>query len=157
MTDYERITDEHQGEVRDLHEERYRIASWFTQPTDTVLDAACGTGYSRDILHGHWIGVDKEDLCGNIVADLNTWQPTFHFDVFAGFETIEHLENPANYVEIAKRARIICLSTPIIPTKDRNPYHLQDFTRQEIEAMFEDRTVAFYLEQIETYGVWVFT
>ena len=154
---YERIAHEHQGEVRDLHEERYRIASWYVHPHDMVLDAACGTGYGRDILGGHWVGVDKEDLCDNVVADLETWQPAFDFEVFVGFETIEHLEDPTNYVELAKRAGTICLSTPIVPTKHRNPYHKNDYTKEQIESLFADRTIAYYQEQAGIYGVWVFT
>lgn len=154
--DYERIDETHQGEERVLHEERYRLAGRYTEDTDVVLDAACGTGYGKAFLKGRWIGVDKEPLCGNLVGDLNEWEPSFTFDVFVGFETIEHLDDYRKYVEVAKQAkRFICLSTPIIPTVHRNRFHRHDFDKQDIETLI-DREVVEYHEQIGTYGVWVF-
>lgn len=155
--EYERIDESHQGEERELHEERYILASGYTRPEDTVLDAACGTGYGRDFLKGKWIGVDRLPLCSNIVGDLNVWEPSFSFDVFVGFETIEHLDNYLTYVDVAKRAkRFICLSTPIVPTVHKNRFHRHDFTKADIEVLFADREVLHYREQAETYGVWVF-
>lgn len=143
--------------MRESHEYRYRLAGGFTTDADVVLDAACGTGYGKNFLKGKWIGVDREDLCGNVVADLNTWRPTFPFDVFVGFETIEHLYDPSAYVETAKRAGLICLSTPIVPTVHRNAFHLRDYSKADIEALFSDRVIVHYEEQAGLYGIWVFS
>lgn len=139
-----------------LHHFRYTFAARYVQPTDTVLDAACGTGYGREILGDcNWIGADK---IGPLVVDLETWIPTFGFDVFVGLETIEHLHDHTAYVQAAKRARrTIVLSTPIVPTKHVNDFHHQDFTRQQIEDLFSDWTVETYECQSETYGLWAFT
>jgi hypothetical protein len=68
-----------------------------------------------------------------IEADLQSWQPAFEFDVAAGFETIEHLENYQTYIEWVRRARrYIIVSVPIVPTKSTNVFHAHDFERDDI-------------------------
>lgn len=132
---------------------RYRFAAQFTRENDVVLDCACGTGYGKDILNGKWIGADK---IGPLVVDLETWEPDFSYDVFVGLETIEHLHDYTAYVKAAQRARTVVLSTPIVPTRDVNPFHLQDFTKQDILSLFAGWELVAYEEQSATYGVFVF-
>lgn len=140
-----------------LHAWRYRWAARFTSDADVVLDAACGHGFARPFLKGRWIGVDKESLCGNLVADLTTWQPDFEFDVFVGLETIEHLGSVQNYVSVAKRARkYIVLSTPTVPTVGSNPFHLHDFTDADLPALFADWPLIDRATQESTYGIYAF-
>jgi hypothetical protein len=158
---HERIDDSPQfdGEERHEHEWRYEWAGRFTDDDDSVLDCACGTGYGSGFLRGGWVGVDRLPLCGNIVADLESWQPSFPFDVFVGLETIEHLADPANYVQIAKRARRwIVISTPVIPTAANNEYHLRDFSSQDIRDLFVDQDWTLHDEQRQDtdYGIWAF-
>ena len=138
--DFERITNDKIFDfTRESHEYRYELAGKYTKEEDIVLDVACGTGYGKKFLKGKYIGVDRELLCDNIVADLNTWTPDIEFDVAVSFETIEHLENYLNLVEILKKAKkYIVVSAPIIPTKDRNHFHLQDFTHNELKDLFKD-------------------
>ncbi len=136
---YERITDDSQFDsVRESHEWRYRWASKFVMPEDLVLDCACGTGYGARILGGaHYNGVDRFDNGTNIVADLETWQPDFPYDVFISIETIEHLTDAGvqNLLNMAKNARkYAVISTPIIPTKHRNEFHTQDFTLEQVKS-----------------------
>ena len=146
-----------------LHRYRYELAAKFTEETDTVLDAACGIGYGKDILHGRWVGADRRPPVGAFEVDLHTWRPVFSYDVFVGLETIEHLDVLSHYVNAAKRAqRYIVISTPIIPTMHFNPYHLHDFTRESLEALFSDWDICHYEPQAdpilgaEVYGIWVF-
>ncbi len=131
---YERIDDSSRfdGPIRESHVWRYLWANGYIKTDDVVLDCACGTGYARHILNGKYIGVDK--LAGSdIVADLETWQPDFEFDVFVSIETIEHIHNYQNILDIAKKAKkYAIISTPIIPTKHRNEFHVQDFTFTEL-------------------------
>jgi len=137
---HERITTskEFDGYERDTHEYRYKLAGKYTEDTDTVLDMACGTGYGAKFLKGNYKGVDKADLSGNIVADLNTWKPDFDFDVGVSFETIEHIQNYQNVLDNLKKAKkYIIYSTPIVPTVGANPFHLHDFTYAELRKMFE--------------------
>ncbi len=157
---YERIDESGRfdGSVRESHEFRYKLAGTYTQPDEIVLDAACGTGYGRQFLRGLWRGVDKEDLGKNLVANLNTWIPDFPFDVLVSLETLEHLENWRNLIDIAHRARrMIILSTPIVPTVGSNQFHLQDFTKEQIDEALAhpDWQLKQFIVQNEEYGIWV--
>ena len=153
----ERITTdkEFDGYERNAHEYRYKLAGSYTKDTDTLLDVACGTGYGREFLKGKYNGVDKDDLCGNIIADLNTWKPDFDFDIGISFETIEHVKNYQNVLDILKKAKkYIIYSTPIIPTVGINPYHLHDFTYEELKRMFKDWGKIIHEEtQDDVYGI----
>lgn len=159
MTEYERIDDSPgHDRARVSHEARYSLAGSFTTDSDVVVDAACGTGYGKRFLRGEWVGVDREPL-GTIAADLQTWTPDFGFDVFVGLETIEHLADYAHYVEVAQSARKwIVISTPIVPTKHRNPFHVHDFTTEDIKALFAVGPWSLFAEyrQLDLYGLWVF-
>jgi hypothetical protein len=123
------------------HVARYAWAAEAVWPGDVVLDAACGTGYGRDVLPSDatWVGVDRYQDHGGIVADLMDWEPDFDFDVFVGLETLEHLPRYDHYVNVAKRARrSIVISVPIIPSTHINPYHLHDFTAYDVPRLFSD-------------------
>lgn len=147
----ERITPETSGSSRDGHEFRYHLAAGFLSAGDVVLDAACGGGYGADILQEQdvdYYGVDR-DLSGLWVTgrlkrqflqhDLVTWEPEFEFDVFVGFETIEHLDDYRHYLQMVKRAKKwICVSVPVIPTVGINPWHKHDFRSSELPPLIED-------------------
>lgn len=121
---------------------RYMLASGFTVPGDVVVDAACGTGYGKALLREgvEYIGIDNDATVGpSIQADLCEWQPDFDFDVFLGFETIEHLIDYHAYVAAAKRARKwIVVSTPVVPTTHLNEHHLHNFAVGELASLFVD-------------------
>ena len=132
----ERLED-HVKFNREGHEFRYRLASGFATKDDTVVDAACGTGYGRQFFDCHeYVGVDRVDRFRPTDAvtwsfhcsDLTMWEPMFAFDVAVSFETIEHLTDYHHFVEQLKRARkFIVASVPIVPTVGNNPYHFHDF------------------------------
>lgn len=148
----ERISLHTEGESRKGHEVRYRMAAGFVSPGDTVLDAACGIGYGSEILSNlqqiTYVGVDNylddvylEDTSTRkfLREDLLVWEPDFEYDVFVGFETIEHLPSYAHYISLAKQARNwILVSTPNIPTVHMNPHHLHDFEPGDLRKLFED-------------------
>jgi cyclopropane fatty-acyl-phospholipid synthase-like methyltransferase len=137
---------------------RYHLASGFVSPGDTVFDAACGVGYGSAVLikgpaltaGSRYIGVDvfkspELDEFANesvrfVIADLSDYHPDFEFDVFVGFETVEHLTDYAAYLDMAKKSRKwMLLSVPVIPTKHQNIYHKHDFVRGELPAKIVDR------------------
>ncbi len=144
----ERITDATPERERHGHEFRYRLAAGFCEPGDVVLDAACGAGYGFDLICAGrdvtYIGIDR-DLCDVapvhyfLERDLETWETEFRFDLFVGFETIEHLEDCSAYVRAAKQARRwIVVSCPAVPTVGLNPYHRRDFAPGELPTLFAD-------------------
>lgn len=148
------------GEVwnEHAHRLRYHLARGLCGRNDTVLDAACGVGYGSYILScgnvARVVAVDKEpvdndyvDLAQNVrwvTADLNTAERERvregieRFDVSVTFETIEHLEDPRGFVrwlcEITDRT--IVASVPVVPSAHWNEYHLHDFDRDDLPAMF---------------------
>lgn len=178
----ERIDETNVGPITlRKHKYRYQVASRFIEPGDTVVDAACGSGYGHSLLQcAKYIGIDKDvpeaakksgkryKLHGGYFykADLCEYEPDFEYDAFITLETIEHLQDYTNLVEMAKRAgRVIVVSTPIVPTKHNNPYHLHDFVKSDIEGLFVDDqwSLAHYETQEGRpgkgmlYGIWVFT
>lgn len=152
----ERMADWESGPVRRQAELRYRFAAGFIRPQDAVIDAACGTGYGEEILGGRsWLGVDYHEDSPGLVADLRTWEMKFDFDVWVGLETIEHLDVLDNYIAQAQKAKKwIVISTPIVPTKHYNPWHVRDHDAADVERMFG--TGAWYLwgmlRQFDTEG-----
>jgi SAM-dependent methyltransferase len=155
----ERITQDNcVGPARYGHEFRYRLAAGFMNHDVRVLDAACGTGYGYEILYNicgcedfWYLGVDKsypdnQELNSNSVkiyfaeADLSTpWLPNWSFDIFLGFETIEHLASHDNYVNIAHQAgKWILVSAPVVPTRHLNPHHVHDFIPGQLREMFQN-------------------
>lgn len=164
----ERLTyEEVHARQGDGHKLRYQIAKSFCKDHHIVLDAACGIGYGSNIIkEAGCIGpgvvtyrVDKlpvEDRepptynIHDVVADLNTWEPDFEFDIGVSFETIEHVQDYQHLLTQLKKARewIIC-SVPVIPTKHINEWHLHDFAPLELPGYIEDDDweMYSYLEQ----------
>lgn len=139
MGEYEYIQDLPEFDaVRESHEYRYKLAGQYTKDTDTVLDAACGTGYGRKFLKGKYVGVDRNGH-GTITTDLQTFEPDFEYDVAVSLETIEHLPDYTQHIKNLKKAkRNIIISVPIIPTVGINPFHVHDFTEESIKELFSD-------------------
>lgn len=164
---YERITaTDPSGPARYGHDFRYHLAAGFIKTGYTVLDAACGTGYGPLVMGNFgyaYLGVDRVTP-----TDLPTWgeYPNYidwriedliapsHWicdfaanrtDVFIGFETIEHLANYSNYIELAKSVEHwIIMSAPVVPTKHINPWHLHDFVPGQLQLLLEDENWEHY-------------
>lgn len=132
---------------------RYHLARGFISPGDKVLDAACGIGYGSAILSDipgmSYLGLDRSldhirypeanNVSFSLVDLSKPIDLEYDFDVFIGFETVEHLSEYDHYLDLAKRARKwVLLSAPVIPTKHMNPYHLHDFVPGEIINIFAD-------------------
>jgi 2-polyprenyl-3-methyl-5-hydroxy-6-metoxy-1,4-benzoquinol methylase len=145
---FERITAEQIPEQAG-HVYRYELAGSWLEPGERVLDVACGVGYGAklmtDIVAVDYVGVDKITpahefaLLGKFHAGVNLdeWVPGFAWDVSVCFETLEHLENPQHLADqVAKAKRLILVSVPTRPTKHSNPFHLHDFTVEDVLTMF---------------------
>jgi len=143
----ERITGDDPYEQTRGHWARYRLAAGFAQPGERVIDAACGEGLLAYLLplSISYVGLDKvrpTTSAGSrhfVEQDLERPMVTPEFEVFVGFETIEHLNDYSNYVKLAKQAREwILLSTPVVPTMHVNPHHKHDFKPGDLREIFED-------------------
>ena len=165
--EYERITSDKKfdGPIRNSHEFRYRLANGFIDNKDYIIDAGCGVGYSRNFLNGTWFGVDinptserKEMIKGDL-EELTEIKGLKEYDIFIGFEIMEHLNNYKNFVKLAKKAKKwIITSVPIVPTKHRNKYHKQDFEFDSLPKIFEDDDWKLYqaVKQNDLYGIYFF-
>lgn len=136
---------------------RYNLAQEHITKDDTVLDVGCGSVFGKTHLKcKKYVGMDySPDANPDIVADANEWQPDFEFDVFIGFESIEHCKNTDNYVKIAKQAKKhIFITCPASETLSFNPYHIYDFNPYQIRDLFEDENwkQVFFTQRIVKRG-----
>lgn len=144
----ERLTyDQWDQPIAAGHRARYQWAADQIWSTETVNDIACGIGYGAAIItrrrayHGYDRGGVHDDRFPGTFhsCDLDNifWKPD-EADVTVCFETLEHLKFPtlvARRIAKATRSRIF-VSAPTVPTKHENPYHLHDFTVEDIPPMF---------------------
>lgn len=153
------------------HTYRYKLASGFVTPSDTVLDAASGTGYGAAILaerakRVYAVEIDTEAIklaldrhsipkISYARADLTKIERFPSVDVAVSFETIEHLDAPPQrFANLLKRAakRLIILSAPVIPTVGVNPHHVHDFTEDSLRDLIVDHEEWFLWEQVRQGG-----
>lgn len=141
------------------HIHRYNVALSYINPSDVVLDIACGTGFGTDIIAGKTSGqVTGGDIAAEAIEECRgRWNkpnlafkvldgtkldfPDNYFDKIVSFETIEHTtrykEMAAEFARVLKPGGILILSTPnrAVSSPDGiivNPYHTQEFTCDEL-------------------------
>lgn len=132
------------------HVYRYELAAKWLNPKERVLDVACGIGYGAQLISEqidiNYLGVDKIFPDPDFVelgewrsgVDLDFWSPEQDFDVAICFETLEHVANPNHLAaEITRAKRLVIVSVPTRPTMHMNPFHLHDFTVEDVLAMFD--------------------
>ena len=143
------------------HVYRYELAADWINEDESVLDVASGIGYGAkvmsDIKKIKYYGADKIvpakqfESYGSFFSglDLNEWQAeNLNWDISVSFETLEHVKNPIKLANLLKRAnRMIILSTPTRPTKHMNPYHLHDFTVDDVLNFFPDCELLYLEDQ----------
>lgn len=145
----ERIEGNWQAEQGHLY--RYTLATEWLRPGERIVDAACGIGYGSQIIADEiavdYLGVDAIEPWKEFQqygrfqggVDLDNWDPHFGWDVSICFETLEHVKDPQRLARVMSRAtRLVIVSTPTQPTKHFNPYHLHDFTVDQVIEMFAD-------------------
>lgn len=131
-------------EQRRLHLERYNFARDVIRGS-VVANAACSTNYGWDILKspGRFVlGFDRNDAalaCATSEGRYFFVKRDIQGEVFDGFdtlvclETFEHLQDPWGFLKnLSPTVKELVLSTPCIPTKHFNEWHLHDFTAQEV-------------------------
>lgn len=153
----------------ELHIRRYELALEIAQRTraQTVLDAACGTGYGSVLLTSlgsiSYTGVDI-DARAVEYASKRYGNSSVHYrcgsaldldvssgsqDIIASFETIEHIEDTKTllqaYARVLSDRGLLIISTPnkLGPT----PYHVHDFDRESFMEALSDE-----FDVIRMYG-----
>lgn len=169
-----------------LHFERYAFAAGFARDR-RVLDIACGTGYGSDVLAAapasQVVGIDVDPEAIDEAARLYSrdhvafFQSDYRalaseaemppalrsvlatpFDLIVSLETIEHLEDPDDFLRTLSRflrpGGTIVASVPITPSVDVNPFHLHDFTSASFHHLLERNgfTVVDSLRQRQPYN-----
>lgn len=152
------------------HIARYAYAAQHIGHGYSVNDIACGTGYGATFLrHTTYRGYDRPGVPDPsfaypgafYAADLDEpgWLPK-PAHVTLCFETIEHVKDPSKLAEAicATTENTVIVSAPVVPTKHLNPYHLHDFTRDDIPPLFPGFDVADEWAQPEEWShVWKLT
>lgn len=155
------------GRRSDAHMVRYHEASRYIRKGDRVLDAACGLGYGSHIMKQNSLcrsvhGIDGSDYAidyanknygregkisfskGFLPDCLNDFEDGA-FDFIASFETLEHLENPLDFLAECKRilspgGRLL-VSVPNDWTeedgKDPNPHHFHVYYWETLQKQVE--------------------
>lgn len=146
-----------------IHFARYAIATPFVQGKK-VLDIACGEGYGSHLLKqagAHKVvGVDVSDEAVNRAkkhfsapgvefmatdaASVEREFPLEYFDVVVSCETIEHIQDPAKYLQslknVAKKDAVFIISCPndhwyFPEDHQRNPYHVRKYNFEEFKEL----------------------
>jgi SAM-dependent methyltransferase len=156
-----------------VHSARYRFALDYVNGK-RVLDIACGTGYGMAMMlesAAGVIGIDidldsakkaklasKTQRSGVAVADGCALPfADGSFDVVTSFETVEHLDARPQFLaelrRVLKSNGVLVLSTPnahyTLPVagKPRNPYHVHEYTPQELQ-----KELSTYFGQMDLLG-----
>ena len=133
------------------HLVRYFFARGFVSPGDTVMDAACGTGYGSRLLADVAETVCAVDQLENIKeewqqdnimyleSDMNKKANYPEVDILVSLETLEHLETPEVFIDMMKDRikKFFIYSVPLNEEPGANPFHLQTFTKNSILALVE--------------------
>lgn len=162
------------------HVKRYEFASKLV--SGRVLDIACGSGYGTQILlendsmgkMQHIIGVDiDKDTIQYAKANYHNEKVSYivndatsaeleaeigYFDTIVSFETLEHIEQDAAFVnnleKLLKPSGTLIISTPFgrgrgIPCS--NPYHICQYKEEEfVQLLNIFKNVELYYQRNET-------
>jgi ubiquinone/menaquinone biosynthesis C-methylase UbiE len=159
--------------VQDI--KRYEFAAKFSMDS-VVIDISCGTGYGAYLLAErggatHVIGVDLSSVA--LSTATISWQgdknsfvlgdghciplKNASVDLVVSFETLEHVNNPLNFLlelkRIAKPNGKIIVSTPQNESELRftpsNPHHVREYNHSEFTSLINS---VFVDEKIEIFS-----
>ncbi len=132
------------------HTARYLLARGFVRPGETVIDAACGTGYGsylisqiagqvysfdyKDVFRKEWRASNIEYCQKDLEKD-----DVPYCDMWISIETIEHLHNPQKFLDkiVAATSRCIIITSPNKSTKDESPWHNSDVELVVLQRMMD--------------------
>lgn len=161
----ERFLPDASGEIWYEHWHRYHFASQLVAGCE-VLDVACGEGYGSALLARHAQHVIGADIATETIkhaqaayapmlnlefrqADCSALPfPDASFDAVVSFETIEHIDAQAKFLDEVQRVLrpdgLFVLSSPNkVEYSDRsgfaNPYHVRELDREGLAALLGPR------------------
>jgi len=160
--------------LREEHFARYNFCFDYIEGKK-VLDIACGSGYGSDLLAqngaSYVIGADvaekvinqnkelydRENLRFEFADAENLPFEDNFFDVVVSFETIEHLHEPENFLQGAKRVLkdngLLIISTPNkkitspFTKKPQNKFHIKEYKADDLHHI-----ISKYFEMIYMGG-----
>ena len=136
------------------HIERYALVRQWLY--GVVLDCACGVGYGTYLSSLNpdvtsIIGVDKDaDAIEHAKKEFGGDKIKYHCldatafsvpcDTFLCIETLEHLREPKQMADLAKRcgAKQVIVSYPSKKTTHYNPHHFWDFKQEQVDDIFNE-------------------
>lgn len=150
----------------------YELATEWLKPQDRVLDIACGGYRGPQLLAEHGALVTAADIDADVIAQCQARSGALRklrfmvadvtamafadasFDVVTSFETVEHVDAHAYFLEIARVLRpggLLLLSTPQndlghIPI---NPQHRIEYKLADLLALIG----AFPFERVRVVGI----
>jgi len=152
-------------QIRKDHRKRYYFAAEHVKDGDKILDFACGIGYGSKIILNKTenVKITACDIDENALKYGNTFyssknicyqqnnanQPTLKensYNLAVSFETIEHLENPKNFIEALYKSlkcngKLIC-SVPneekMPYDRTRHPFHFRHYHEKELVKVLSD-------------------
>lgn len=137
------------------HIYRYWLACNEIKYCDKVLDIACGLGYGTRLISDYCFSIKGVDYNKDIINEnKNKYKqknisfykrnvdeydiPDNECDVLVCFETIEHIKSPEKLTAQFTKFNKVILSTPIVPSKHTNSFHLHDFTEEQVLSWFPE-------------------
>lgn len=154
IMDEDYMTDLNHSKRKVTHLARYIWAK--KRIKGSVLDVSCGTGYGTDILGASGADIDEESIkyakkhfkCPFQLCDLEKDFPKGSWDTVVSFETIEHLENPHNFLKNCGRYKFIFS----IPIDHPGEFHKVVYSRQEAKNLIHKyfKNVVWYEQSLES-------
>jgi SAM-dependent methyltransferase len=147
------------SDIRSDHVKRYQFATKYVFDEESVLDAACGTGYGSWILAQQSKNVTGMDISEHaldwarkywsgpeyILGDVQREKLGYH-DAIVSFETLEHLAHPEWALHSFREAAPLLIAS--VPNQERYPFdpekfkddpypHLKHYTPEEFEELLD--------------------